>query len=261
MSFVGGIVYNRSSDRWEGYWASRDEIIDRDYRLYMSDHPNRRYAEVFSERVKIEGNLVLDIGTGAGFWLAWMRERGAERVVGIDVSPSSLQIARSNVGESGWLVAGDTRDLPFPDNCFDFVYSFGVIEHFIETRQAIREHLRVAKSGGKVAISVPNEYSHRHLVKYLRMPQYAGQMHKHYTPSEFYNMCLEEGMTNVEIHGIDIRLMRANPQMTFMDKVWGRFLRDLNRVLFYIENRYRWIQFFANLHLCIGEKPVGGRMR
>lgn len=53
-------------------------------------------------------------------------------------------------------VQGDARALPFRDDTFHLVYSLGVIEHFPETLQALKEHTRVAKLDGYVFIIVPN---------------------------------------------------------------------------------------------------------
>jgi SAM-dependent methyltransferase len=56
----------------------------------------------------------------------------------------------------GFGVAGDSRSLPFESGVFDITYSLGVIEHFPETYQALKEHVRVTKSGGYVLISTPH---------------------------------------------------------------------------------------------------------
>jgi len=43
----------------------------------------------------------------------------------------------------------DAESLPFEDNYFDIVYSWGVIHHSEDTEKIIKEILRVLKPGGK----------------------------------------------------------------------------------------------------------------
>lgn len=48
-------------------------------------------------------------------------------------------------------------DLPFKDETFDFVISSHVVEHFYDPIHAIKEWLRVVKSGGYVYMIVPHK--------------------------------------------------------------------------------------------------------
>ena len=60
-------------------------------------------------------DLLLDAGCGTGRHLVPLCELGY-RVVGVDISPAMLGVARANLtqaGLAGWLVRGDLRSLPF----------------------------------------------------------------------------------------------------------------------------------------------------
>ncbi len=53
-------------------------------------------------------------------------------------------------------VQGDALCMPFEDNEFDLVFSLGVVEHFPETIQALKEHIRVLRKGGSILVTVPH---------------------------------------------------------------------------------------------------------
>jgi SAM-dependent methyltransferase len=54
------------------------------------------------------------------------------------------------------FVCGDALKLPFPDDSFDIVTLFDVLEHIEDDRSAAREALRVVRPGGHVLVSTPH---------------------------------------------------------------------------------------------------------
>lgn len=50
---------------------------------------------------------------------------------------------------------GSITELPYPDDAFDFVCAFDVVEHVEDHQKAISELVRVCKAGGKIFITVP----------------------------------------------------------------------------------------------------------
>ncbi len=97
----------------------------------------------------------LEVGFGDGRWIKLLKAHGVD-AYGIDIlENAALQLK----GEGFSPVVADARRLPIKENLFDLVYSFGVVEHFEGTEKAIEEHIRVAKPGGKVIVTVPHLYS------------------------------------------------------------------------------------------------------
>jgi len=109
--------------------------------------------EVFLERmigIAHASTKMLEVGVGTGRMPKFLRENGVKGdIFGIDIT--------ENVYRSETIgIVGDARFLPLASESFDFVWSLGVVEHFSETALAIKEHARVAKTGGHVLVTTPH---------------------------------------------------------------------------------------------------------
>ncbi len=99
------------------------------------------------------GMRLLDGGCGPGTMTIDLAEIVAPaEVVGIDIEPSQIELARTTAAERGvsnvrYEVA-DLYSLPFPDESFDAVLLHGVLEHLSDPVRGLREVLRVLKRGG-----------------------------------------------------------------------------------------------------------------
>ena len=105
------------------------------------------------------GDRVLDAGTGTGFaGLAAARAVGPHgTVVGVDLSPGMLAVARESAARSGLAnfdaVEGDATALPqFADGSFDVVTSATSLL-YMPAAAALREWARLLRSGGLLALS------------------------------------------------------------------------------------------------------------
>jgi len=104
----------------------------------------------------IRGKKVLEIGYGMGTDHLQMARRGGS-MYGLDLTPMSYEVTKKRFEIYGFhseLTVGDAENLPYPDDYFDFVYSFGVIHHTPNTQKVIDEIHRVLKPEGKVWIAV-----------------------------------------------------------------------------------------------------------
>ncbi len=111
-------------------------------------------ALLATERPRLSGACILDVGCGTGFSLEWLAEwTGAAGAVGIDIQESGLRFGRARRGLV--LVRGSAAALPFADASFDLVTSFDVLDEFPDDRSAFDEIARVLRPGGIVFFRLP----------------------------------------------------------------------------------------------------------
>ena len=91
---------------------------------------------------------VLDVGCGGGFLSNRLAQAG-HYVVGVDLSESSLEVARRHdaTGTVHYRLA-EARALPFEDGAFDVVTAMDFLEHVEEPQRVIAEAARVLAPGG-----------------------------------------------------------------------------------------------------------------
>ncbi|MEX0313162.1 MAG: bifunctional demethylmenaquinone methyltransferase/2-methoxy-6-polyprenyl-1,4-benzoquinol methylase UbiE [Allomuricauda sp.] len=108
---------------------------------------------------------ILDIATGTGDLAIAMTATGAEKIVGLDISPGMLEVGKTKITNKNLentieMVVGDSENLPFDDNTFDAVtVAFGV-RNFENLEKGLSEILRVLKPGGSFVVletSVPTK--------------------------------------------------------------------------------------------------------
>ena len=104
----------------------------------------------------LKGKKVLEIGCGMGLHTELMIKAGAD-VTSIDLSDTSVLVTSTrtkNKNLSGQIVQMDAVELQFPDETFDFIWSWGVIHHSSHTGRIIKEMYRVLKPGGESRVMV-----------------------------------------------------------------------------------------------------------
>jgi len=106
-----------------------------------------------------EGEIVLDLGSGAGFdcFLASNKVGASGKVIGVDMTPEMLEKARENALKSNYknieFRLGEIDNLPVADNFVDIVISNCVINLTPDKKRVFEEAYRVIKSGGRIMIS------------------------------------------------------------------------------------------------------------
>jgi len=105
-----------------------------------------------------KGNKVLDACTGTGdLALEITRQLPEVELTGIDICSDMLKIAEAKFVKAGLndrtsLITADLRNLPFPDQNFDYVTAAFGIRNVPQVEKALGEMERVTKKGGKVIV-------------------------------------------------------------------------------------------------------------
>jgi 2-polyprenyl-3-methyl-5-hydroxy-6-metoxy-1,4-benzoquinol methylase len=129
-----------------------------------------RFFEGTSWPERLDGERVLEVGCGAGRFTEVLVSTGAE-VVAVDAT-EAVEACRETVGDAATIVRADLFDLPFPEESFDRVFCYGVMQHTPDPRAAFLTIVHYARPGGVVAADVYRkpEYVDRWSSKYLWRP-------------------------------------------------------------------------------------------
>ncbi|MDN5914844.1 MAG: arsenite methyltransferase [Pseudonocardia sp.] len=105
------------------------------------------------------GGTVLDLGSGAGadVLISARRVGPCGRVIGLDMTPEMLDLARRNAAAAGVdnveFLEGYLEQIPLPDDSVDVVLSNCVINLAADKIVVLTEAARVLRPGGRFAVS------------------------------------------------------------------------------------------------------------
>lgn len=182
---------------WDERWADRLTIKD----ISNGD----RFVLTTTRRWLPLGSKVIDAGCGAGRTVYGLHKAGYD-AWGLDYAPSTITALNRLAPELN-IVLGDIHDLPFDDQCFDGVWSLGVVEHYYDGfSKIVQETARVLKVDGYAFVTVPSMSPLRRLKARLGLyPEHDGSTDGFYqfalSPSDVVKGFEEHGFRYVSGKG------------------------------------------------------------
>jgi ubiquinone/menaquinone biosynthesis C-methylase UbiE len=146
---------------WDAEPCGTRDIPESDRRRFFRNLERDRYARepyihAFARFARGRGRDVLEVGVGAGTdFVNWVRH-GAQ-AQGVDLTLRGVELTRERLSLEGLhaeVRIADAERLPFADESFDIVYSYGVLHHSPDTAHAIREVERVLRPGGTALVMI-----------------------------------------------------------------------------------------------------------
>ena len=136
-------------------------------RTYFDEIERFRYASEtcilpFAQFDETRGRRVLEVGVGAGTDFLQFVRAGAH-AYGVDMTHEAVthvqkRLAVYDLGTPN-VAQADCETLPYRDDVFDLVYSWGVIHHTPNTLRALEEIVRVCQPGGTCKLMIYNRHS------------------------------------------------------------------------------------------------------
>jgi SAM-dependent methyltransferase len=129
-------------------------------------YKRQAFLQRFLAPLEVRDKAVLELGCGPGGNLVEVAAANPHRVVGCDVSPNMLSLARAAThGLDVELAQSDGRTLPFPDDAFDIAFTVTVLHHnsddtvaalFAELRRVTRESFYAFEDTGPPRLTAPD---------------------------------------------------------------------------------------------------------
>ena len=133
----------------------------------------RRRALLLDEATA--GERVLDLGCGAGRFVAALQAAGAD-AIGVDLAEGAIERARRNVPGADFGTTTET----IPDSSVDLVWCSEVIEHVPDTAALLSEARRVLKTGGRILVTTPaHDLARRVAIALLRWEPHFDPLGQH----------------------------------------------------------------------------------
>lgn len=225
-------------DQIRGYWdhqacGTQFSTSNKFSREYFDEIEEHRYAvepeiHSFAQFTRHHGARLLEVGIGAGTdFVQWVR--AGTVAYGIDATEAGVEHVRHRLERYG-LRAEDVRiadceHLPFDDDSFDIVYSWGVIHHTPDTPAAMREIVRVCRPGGRCKVMIYHRHSLFTFFVWVRRALLAGK------PWRSFRYCLWNNMESIgtkaftsrEVHkmlaGQPVVGVVVKPILTYYDRM------------------------------------------
>ncbi len=166
----------------------------------LKDRPSEKisgrlqYCLEFMEKKDIGHKTILDIGCGFGWFEMRLIKNGIKKIIGTEITKKDLETARTSVKDKKVkFLVGNALKLQFPNNYFDTVVAWDVLEHIPKNTETIMfdEVARVLKKNGSFYLSTPNSS----IISRLLDPAWWFIGHRHYSKARLMKIARSSSFT------------------------------------------------------------------
>ncbi len=194
------------------------------------------FAYSLLTKFAVPGSLILNIGSGNGWFESKCLREGFARIISLDITFENLKYVRKNLTPSH-CINTKVENLPFKQNSFDIIFFSEVLEHVdknFETK-VITELYHSLKPDGTLILTTPNNFF---LTKILDPAWYFG--HRHYDVQSVISLLEINGFSviNAEIRGgisasVDDLIMYISKWLFNIEPHLLKFLTKYSKFKFY----------------------------
>jgi len=191
-------------------------------------HPVFKRAAHLLSQYKGKGRL-LDVGTGLGFFPAEMKSRGWE-AMGVEISKKAMDYARNVFGLT--VHPGPVEKIGFPDNYFDAITGFYVIEHLPDPMAFLKECHRILKPGGLLLLRYPHTTPIKNFLRLFSIENRLYDLPAHL--SDFSPGMIQQCLERIGFGKCQHRMGGHTLPNRFGKRMASSFFGNLSEVLFYL---------------------------
>lgn len=203
---------------------------------YLSPLTIKRYNELLDQ---FEGfrktNRILDVGCGKGYFLEVAKKRGWE-VYGTEISNNMVNIC---LAKNIKVHQGDLEQSSFPNDYFDIISSFEVIEHINNPQNEIFIFNKILRIGGLVYLTTPNfnsllRYRLKSTYNVITFPEHLC----YYTPSTINTIFTKFGFKKQKIETTGLSLTRFKTSRGRSNQKFVSEKSDDEKIRIHIDNKW-----------------------
>lgn len=133
--------WNDIAEKFDAIYSGRKSALGRALDRWLRQDMFGRFDWVMRKSGDVEGQRVCDIGCGSGRFVTELAQRGAARVVGVDVAPEMLRLAtdlvkKDGVAERCEFVNADVEHWATTER-FDLVIAIGFWDYIADPRSRL----------------------------------------------------------------------------------------------------------------------------
>ena len=154
----------------------RSAVVEQIYQAaFGADYPAGAHPSAFYSATTLQlavsalqlspGHVVADLGCGHGGPGLWAARQTGASLIGIDLSPAGIELARRQAAQLGLdrqarFLVGDLAATGLPDASCDAVISLDVLLFVPDKAAAVREITRILRPGGRLAFTTWEQLAH-----------------------------------------------------------------------------------------------------